>query len=107
MKTEKTAEGEADSPASYQYYDEEQGGKRASGWYQIEGIEGISEEGEEYYFYFKNGKPYYSQEAGLELFNINSERYASMKKAKCRLVSRLWLSREAVRPSTTLETMEP
>ena len=31
-----------------------------------------------------------------------------MKKAKCRLgggVSRLWLAREAVRPSTTLETM--
>ena len=82
VKTEKTAEGEADSPASYQYYDEEQGGKRASGWYQIEGIEGISEEGEEYYFYFKNGKPYYSQEAGLELFNINSERYAFNEKGE-------------------------
>ena len=37
---------------------------------------------EEYYFYFKNGKPYYSQEAGLELFNINSERYAFNEKGE-------------------------
>lgn len=68
--------------ADYRYYDKELGGKRASGWYVIEGVEGISEEGEEYYFYFKDGKPYYSEAEGLELFNINSERYAFNEKGE-------------------------
>ena len=45
-------------------------------------MEGISEEGEEYYFYFKDGKPYYSETEGLELFNINSERYAFNEKGE-------------------------
>ena len=59
--------------AGYQYYDED--GKRASGWRTIEGVEGISEEAELYRFYFKNGKPYHA-EKGLELFTIESRKYA-------------------------------
>ena len=59
--------------AGYQYYDED--GKRASGWRTIEGIEGLSEEAELYRFYFKNGKPYHA-EKGLELFTIESRKYA-------------------------------
>lgn len=71
-----SADSKAISLADYKYYDEEQGGKRASGWRLIEGVEGLSDEGEEYYFYFKNGRPYYSETGSPELFNINSERYA-------------------------------
>lgn len=72
----------ADAPAAqptlpaisgYQYYDED--GKRASGWRSIEGVEGISEEAEIYRFYFKNGAPYYGKE-DLELFTIDSKKYA-------------------------------
>ena len=62
-----------DSVAGYQYYDED--GKRASGWRTIEGVEGISEEGETYRFYFKNGKPY-AAASGLELFSVDSKKYA-------------------------------
>ena len=39
------------------------------------GIEGLSEEAELYRFYFKNGKPYHA-EKGLELFTIESRKYA-------------------------------
>ncbi|HIX15936.1 MAG TPA: cell wall-binding protein [Candidatus Hungatella pullicola] len=63
-----------DSASGYQYYDPESG-KRASGWKTIEGIEGLSEEGELYTFYFKNGKPYYGED-GLKLFTIDSKKYA-------------------------------
>lgn len=58
--------------ASYQYYEED--GKRASGWYQIEGAPGISEEGEIYTFYFKNGQPYHA-ETGVQTFTVDSKRY--------------------------------
>ncbi len=61
------------SASGYQYYDEN--GKRASGWYQIEGITDISEEGEIYSFYFKNGKPYFA-EKGVQIFTVNSKKYA-------------------------------
>lgn len=57
---------------SYQYYEED--GKRADGWYQIEGAPGISEEGEIFTFYFKKGRPYYAS-TGIQTFNINSRRY--------------------------------
>ncbi len=59
--------------AGYQYYDED--GKRAQGWRTIEGVEGISEEAELYTFYFKKGQPYHA-EKGLELFTVDSKRYA-------------------------------
>lgn len=59
--------------AGYQFYDED--GKRASGWRTIEGIPGVSEEGEIYNFYFKNGQPYFAQ-SGIEIFSIGSARYA-------------------------------
>lgn len=57
----------------YQYYDED--GKRASGWRTIEGIEGLSQEDETYRFYFKNGKPHHA-ESGIELFSVDSKKYA-------------------------------
>ena len=56
------------SVAGYQYYDED--GKRASDWRNIEGVEGISEEGETYRFYFKNGKPYYAERPGAVLHRL-------------------------------------
>ena len=64
---------DASSISGYQYYDED--GKRASGWRTIEGAEGISEEAEVYKFYFKNGVPHHAQ-SGLELFSIDSKKYA-------------------------------
>ena len=47
----------------------------ASGWRTIEGVENISEDGEYFRFYFKNGTPYYGKE-GLEIFTIESKKYA-------------------------------
>lgn len=64
----------ANSAAGYQFYEPDTG-KRAFGWYTIEGIPGISEEGETYNFYFKNGKPFYA-ETGVQAFSINSNKYA-------------------------------
>lgn len=61
------------SAAGYQYYDPESGA-RAEGWKEIEGISGISEEDELYWFYFKNGAPYYA-EKDIELFTVNSQKY--------------------------------
>ena len=58
--------------ARYQYYNED--GTRASGWKNITGIPGISQEDEIYRFYFKSGKPYFA-ETGLQIFRINAERY--------------------------------
>lgn len=59
----------------FRYYDESEGGKRAAGWYTIEGAPGISEESNEYTFYFKNGTAFHSAKPGLELFTINSKKY--------------------------------
>ena len=41
--------------SDFRYYDPENGGRRASGWYTIEGAPGISEEEEPFSFFFKNG----------------------------------------------------
>lgn len=84
VKESSTEEGESEtvSLSDYQYYDGESGGKRASGWYNIEGVKGISDEDETYYFYFKDGKPYCSETKGLRLFTINSERYAFNEKGE-------------------------
>lgn len=73
--SEETAASTASLPAisGYKYYDED--GKRASGWRTIEGVENISEDGEYFRFYFKNGTPYYGKE-GLEIFTIESKKYA-------------------------------
>lgn len=60
--------------ADYQYYEPETG-KRVSGWKTIEGVEGLSEEGELFNFYFKSGKPLHAT-SGLELFTVNSKKYA-------------------------------
>lgn len=59
--------------ASYQYYEED--GKRADGWYEIEGAPDISEEGELFTFYFKKGRPYYAS-TGIQTFTVDSKRYA-------------------------------
>lgn len=64
----------AASIEGYQYYGKEDG-KRADGWMTIEGVFGISEEGEPYTFYFKNGKPFYAAN-GIQAFSINSNKYA-------------------------------
>lgn len=72
-----TSSASVDENASiegYQYY-EKADGKRASGWYQITGAEGVSEEDEIHSFYFKNGKPYFAKK-GMELFSIDSKKYA-------------------------------
>lgn len=66
----------------YRYYDED--GKRASGWRTIEGAAGISEEGELYRFYFKNGAPYYAN-SGIELFTIDSKKYAFNEKGEMQI----------------------
>lgn len=62
------------SIAGYQYYSKEDG-KRASGWKNIEGATGVSEDYLLHDFYFKNGKPYFA-EKGLQLFTIDSKKYA-------------------------------
>lgn len=67
-----TEQAQAPAIASWQYYEED--GKRASGWYQIEGAEGISEEGEIFTFYFKNGRPHFAQ-TGVQVFTVDSKKY--------------------------------
>lgn len=69
------ADDETKEPSihGYQYYEED--GKRASGWYTITGAEGISEEGETFRFYFRNGKPF-AAETGIQVFSIDSKKYA-------------------------------
>ncbi|MCI8866000.1 MAG: cell wall-binding protein [Lachnospiraceae bacterium] len=69
---EEAAAVQAPAIASYQYYEED--GKRAEGWYQIEGAPEISEEGEIYSFYFKKGRPYHAT-TGVQTFSIDSKRY--------------------------------
>ena len=61
------------SIAGYQYYEED--GKRASGWYEIYGAEGISDDDETYRFYFKKGVPL-AASAGVQIFTVNSKQYA-------------------------------
>lgn len=70
------------SMKDFRYYDEEQGGKRATGWYTIEGAPGISESDNEYTFYFKNGVAFHAAKPGLELFNINSKKYCFNEKGE-------------------------
>ena len=64
----------ADAPAiaSYQYYEAD--GKRGNGWYQMEGAPEISEEGETFIFYIKNGRPYHAS-TGIQTFNVDSKRF--------------------------------
>ena len=70
--TASDATAAAPAIASYQYYEED--GKRADGWYQIEGAPDISEEGETFTFYFKNGSPYHAA-TGVQVFTVDSKRY--------------------------------
>lgn len=70
--TASDAAAAAPAIASYQYYEED--GKRADGWYQIEGAPDISEEGETFTFYFKNGSPYHAA-TGVQVFTVDSKRY--------------------------------
>lgn len=58
--------------ASYQYYEAD--GKRANGWYTMEGAPGISEEAEVFNFYFKNGQPHHAAK-GIQVFTIDSKKY--------------------------------
>ncbi len=63
----------------YQYYGED--GKRASGWHEIEGAKGISEEGELHRFYFRSGRPV-AAETGIQTFFIDSKKYAFNEKGE-------------------------
>ena len=73
-------ESEAAHPlAGWQYYEED--GKRAKGWYEIYGVEGISDDEDTYRFYFKNGKPYYG-EKGIEVFTVDSKKYGFNEKGE-------------------------
>lgn len=65
----------------FRYYDEASDGKRANGWYTIEGAPGINESDNEFTFYFKNGEAFHA-EKGLELFTINSNKYAFNEKGE-------------------------
>lgn len=58
--------------ASYRYYEAD--GKRGNGWYQMEGAPEISEEGETFTFYIKNGRPYYAAK-GVQVFTVDSKRF--------------------------------
>lgn len=58
--------------ASYQFYEAD--GKRGNGWYQMEGAPEISEEGEIFIFYIKNGRPYYA-EKGVQVFTVDGKRF--------------------------------
>lgn len=73
--TESEAVQTARSLSDFRFYDESDGGKRAIGWYTIEGAPGISESDNEYTFYFKNGVAFHAAKPGLELFTINSSKY--------------------------------
>lgn len=66
----------------FRYYDENEGGKRASGWFTMEGAPGISEEDNEYTFYLKNGVATHASKPGLELFTINSQKYCFNEKGE-------------------------
>lgn len=58
--------------ASYQFYEED--GKRGNGWYQMEGAPEISEDGETFIFYVKNGRPYYAAN-GVQVFTVDGKRF--------------------------------
>ncbi|MEY8337819.1 cell wall-binding protein [Lachnospiraceae bacterium 62-35] len=79
-KPSATASEAAHPMAGYQYYEEENG-KRANGWYEICGVEDISDDGELYRFYFKNGKPYYA-EKGVQVFTVDSKKYGFNEKGE-------------------------
>jgi glucan-binding YG repeat protein len=70
------AETKAPSVGAYQYYGEEGDGKRAEGWRTIEGVEGIHDMDETYTFYFKDGRSYFSETAGNQLFTVDAKKYA-------------------------------
>lgn len=64
------------SVGNYQYYGEAGDGKRADGWRTIEGVQGIHDTDETYTFYFKNGRPYFSEAGGNQLFTVEGKKYA-------------------------------
>lgn len=70
------------SMKNFRYYDKELGGKRAIGWYTIEGAPGMSDSDNEYTFYFKNGVAFHAAKPGLELFTINSKKYCFNEKGE-------------------------
>lgn len=70
--TAANAETAVPEVASYQYYEED--GKRGNGWYQMEGAPGISEEGETFTFYVKNGQPHHAA-SGVQAFTVDSKKY--------------------------------
>ncbi len=74
--SDSNAESAAPTIADYQYYGAEGDGKRANGWYTIEGIEGIHDMDETFTFYFRSGKALHSEKTGNQLFTVNGKKYA-------------------------------
>ncbi len=65
--------------SNYQHYSTEDG-SRSEGWMELEGIEGIHNIDESYWFYLKNGKPHAASNHSLELFTIDSKKYCFNEK---------------------------
>lgn len=74
--SDSNAEAAAPTIADYQYYGAEGDGKRANGWYTIEGIKGIHDMDETFTFYFRGGKALHSEKDGNQLFTVNGKKYA-------------------------------
>lgn len=70
------ADPDALTIADFRYYGAAGDGKRAEGWRTIEGIEGIHAAHKTSFFYFKEGKAYFSETDGNSLFTIDSKKYA-------------------------------
>lgn len=85
--------------SGYKYYDED--GKRASGWRTIEGVENISEDGEYFRFYFKNGAPYYGKRTWRSS-PLTPKNMPSTQQVKCRPASSPSGSLTVQLPITTL-----
>lgn len=59
----------------YKYYGAENDGARADGWRKIEGVDGVSDESKEFWFFFKNGKAHHATH-GVQALNVNGKKYA-------------------------------
>ncbi len=71
----------------FRYYDPENGGRRASGWYTIEGAPGISEEEEPFSFFFKKRNRLLCREGSLLFSPSIPSATASTSAVKCNRAS--------------------
>ena len=73
LASDSNAQSKAPAIASYRFYESD--GKRGNGWYQMEGAPEISEDGETFIFYIKNGVPYHASEGAVEVFTVDGKRF--------------------------------